>query len=767
LANGYFGAAISGGARGLPLRLFLNSNGHWGCNKAPNDSVVSAVCARVALGGLQLDTSWDERFSVFHAEQRIANGTVFLQRKANDTGDTLQMEAQMHPEEDVLALAFRWQGAQPLTLSLSTFVFGAPFQADTACMSVPALPRTLAGAPPTLTASNNSCGPGEIATVSRRLNATATPQAPAATADIRQMWTALATRIVNTGYAAAVDQSAPYPTPLPTNAGGRVQYVVLQPNVTLSVIVALADNLNGTAVVAPNPLASGPSPVSAAVALACSVEPSAVVAAATEFWTGFYNASSVATPEAPNVMAFWWGAQYITAIMSPSAATLRRRPLAPAFGLYGPWVTSDSPSWNGDYTLDYNFEAQFYGVFTSNHPDLAAAYVQPISAWMPAARRQAQQVAAAANISCDPKTLSYACHLAPWGYQSRDQTTYMHWNGFFAALPLIAYWETTLDSAFARATLYPLLDGLNAWSHCYLVRRTVGSGGDYVYDDYRAASPDEEHEQQPVPNPQIGLALLRRVAHAQLALARALNVTAPSYVDDIGQHLAPYNAAPNGFPFTAFETLSGRRCSGEYHMGGEPTYLQCKEACYWDDDCAFVTFCDKGEKGGPAGFCPEAPTCWRYRRGANCSRVASYFVSGQKLSWPGTHSISYHVWTAYENATVDQSDAFSLYPLWPSEDVDTADSRAVSDDQAALACASVMQYADFASGRPVLVFSAAVRGGKRSSAPYRDRDTDRDGCDIDADTVLAGLHVSLFLGKTQVGPVGGKHCLTSPSLSSF
>lgn len=297
------------------------------------------------------------------------------------------------------------------------------------------------------------------------------------------MWTALATRIVNTGYAATVKQPAAHPTLLPTNAVGRVQHVVLQPNVTLSVIVAPADNLNRTiAVVAPGPRTLEPSPAATAAALASSVEPTAVAAAATQFWAGYYNASSINTPGAPNVTAFWWGAQYITAIMSPSAATLRRRPLAPASGLYGPWVTSDAPSWNGDYTLDYNFEAQFYGVFTSNHPEVAAAYAQPITAWMPAARLQAQQVATVANISCDPKTLSYACHLAPWGYQSRDQTTYMHWNGFFAALPLISYWETTLDSAFAETTLYPFLDGLNAWSHCYLVRRAVGGGGDYVYD---------------------------------------------------------------------------------------------------------------------------------------------------------------------------------------------------------------------------------------------------------------------------------------------
>ena len=27
-------------------------------------------------------------------------------------------------------------------------------------------------------------------------------------------------------------------------------------------------------------------------------------------------------------------------------------------------------NWNGDYTLDYNFQAEYYGAFSSNHPEL-------------------------------------------------------------------------------------------------------------------------------------------------------------------------------------------------------------------------------------------------------------------------------------------------------------------------------------------------------------------------------------------------------------
>ena len=37
-------------------------------------------------------------------------------------------------------------------------------------------------------------------------------------------------------------------------------------------------------------------------------------------------------------------------------------------------------------TLDYNQEAQYYHVFSSNHEELASAYFPPITAWSAAAR---------------------------------------------------------------------------------------------------------------------------------------------------------------------------------------------------------------------------------------------------------------------------------------------------------------------------------------------------------------------------------------------
>jgi hypothetical protein len=100
----------------------------------------------------------------------------------------------------------------------------------------------------------------------------------------------------------------------------------------------------------------------------------------------------------------------------------------------------------------------------------------------------------------------------------------------------------TQDLTFAREYAYPLLEGLNAWWGCFLRKvPRVGAPGGYVYTDDSAADPDNEHEGQKVPNPQIGLALIRRSLEAQLAIGKAIGATPVPLVADMLAHLAPFN----------------------------------------------------------------------------------------------------------------------------------------------------------------------------------------------------------------------------------
>jgi len=215
------------------------------------------------------------------------------------------------------------------------------------------------------------------------------------------------------------------------------------------------------------------------------------------------------------------------------------RAALPTHAAPSPFNQPRNPPPQNRAALDYNAESTFYGAFSSNHAPQAESYFPVITAWAPAARALAAQQAAAFNLSCAPHTLHYACHLAPWGLQSWDQTVYMHWNGHFAALPFISHWEYTLNASFANSTTYPLLDGLNAWWVCGLNRTATGPGpADYVFHD---TAGDEEHEKGVSRDPQIALALAARTLGAQLAIGAALGLPAPPAVADVAAHLAPFN----------------------------------------------------------------------------------------------------------------------------------------------------------------------------------------------------------------------------------
>ena len=48
-------------------------------------------------------------------------------------------------------------------------------------------------------------------------------------------------------------------------------------------------------------------------------------------------------------------------------------------GLFGNFVTDDFFPWAGDYHLNYNYEAPYYCVFSSNHPELFDGYMAPVN----------------------------------------------------------------------------------------------------------------------------------------------------------------------------------------------------------------------------------------------------------------------------------------------------------------------------------------------------------------------------------------------------
>jgi len=59
------------------------------------------------------------------------------------------------------------------------------------------------------------------------------------------------------------------------------------------------------------------------------------------------------------------------------------RPGKPAPSLWGNFITTDNAGWGGRYFMNYNEEAPYYGVFSSNHAELAEPYNRMVLAQVP------------------------------------------------------------------------------------------------------------------------------------------------------------------------------------------------------------------------------------------------------------------------------------------------------------------------------------------------------------------------------------------------
>lgn len=635
LGNGAIGVALDhhsdmaidtgvGPGRNNSLDVWLGSNSFWSC--APCLSSAPGCCRIVSIGGMVLSflpTFSGEEPIAFYAEQRIGSAQLSTRWEAADES-TVTTLTFIHPTKNVVVTNLTWtpspaRGATtPLLMNVSVWVNKPstsgfhPRPASVGCMDA----ATMQPMPCENVVADN----GTFLVASRQ--ATSYPEGSP-----KPAWAGLAAAVHGAG-ATGYSVTSRVPGSLWEAAGT----FVVQPGETASVFLSEAEAFDA---LSPDPSLAAAALLSGALQSPTPAED--VAAAAAAWWGDLWAQSSVSLPSQPLVEQLWAGAQYILACTASTDASV------PAPGLYGVWNTDDDSAWNGDFTLDYNFEAAMYGVFSSNRAAQWNSYWPAVAAWMKPAQQLAATEAAVAGVQCADNAMVYACHLAPWGMQSVDQSVYMMWNGGFAALPLISAWEYTRNATFALQTTLPLLDGLNAWWACYL-NRTASPDGGYVFHDNRARNPDSEHEDQPVPDPQIALAMISRTVAAQLDICAALNITAPAYLADIAAHLTPFN-------------------SGLY---------------VWT----------------PAAAVAEASA-------VNESQVLP-------------------VWTAFQNATVNASDSFALYPVWPTEFASVLSSSSTpqpgSQSSAAQASATVAQascraYLDLASGRPVDVFSSAVLSG--------------------------------------------------------
>lgn len=199
-------------------------------------------------------------------------------------------------------------------------------------------------------------------------------------------------------------------------------------------------------------------------------------------------------------------------------------------GLWG-WITNDWPGWGGDYHTNYNYEAPWWGVLTSNLVELADPYDQPIMDYLPRMKAYAQRFlkirGAYCNVGFGPKGLNVALAATPYddGLNFLGQKS----DAAFLACNMIMRFYLTYDLDYARRYAYPyLVEVMNFWED-YL---TFENGRYVCRNDcvneclFFIMLPEDsiEFERAKEKNPPLSLGLIRMAARAAIELSTALSV---------------------------------------------------------------------------------------------------------------------------------------------------------------------------------------------------------------------------------------------------
>ena len=253
-----------------------------------------------------------------------------------------------------------------------------------------------------------------------------------------------------------------------------------------------------------------------------------------KWWREFW-AQSFVEIEDKLLEKFYYASHYIMACCS------RNVNFPP--GLYGNWITRDRTAWAGDLHLNYNYEAPFWALYSSNHVDLTDPYDAPLLEHLPIFRENARKYlnknGAYASVGIGPKGLTSRFfdkkrmdenYGKLFGSDSYDdlagQPMFLGQksNAVFAGMNMILRYYYTYDEQYIRK-VYPYLSAVAEFWEDYL---KFEDGRYVIYDDnYGEVGPWQGKGWQDGYgdfNPITSLGFLRAFFKGMLEISDALNV---------------------------------------------------------------------------------------------------------------------------------------------------------------------------------------------------------------------------------------------------
>jgi len=253
--------------------------------------------------------------------------------------------------------------------------------------------------------------------------------------------------------------------------GESSMYFTIQPGQTVYVVTAVGGGgqtfSNTGALLTSNPV------VEATNMLASIPDADAVqdlLSRHQEWWKNYWSASYVKwdTGDAKlnTIMKYYYAAQYLL------GCTIREGKVAP--GLYGIWHTTDNPSWNSDYHLNYNFISTFYGVSSSNRVEQNLPAIEGILQYVAQGKANASNPVELRNVRSDfvnqkiakgdissstgiSNAVLYPVGIGPWGMTLDASYHNEALNASYSAYPFLEYYNHTMDAGFLRDKMYDYL----------------------------------------------------------------------------------------------------------------------------------------------------------------------------------------------------------------------------------------------------------------------------------------------------------------------
>jgi len=237
------------------------------------------------------------------------------------------------------------------------------------------------------------------------------------------------------------------------------------------------------------------------------------------WWKGFWAKSSVELPD-DKLELYWYAGLYAV------ACCMRNKKFPP--GLWGAYATSDGMGWFGDYHLNYNYQAPFYALTSSNHTELLECYMAPLIDFLPLARQYAREYLGIEGawfpVGIGPLGLEtdYRPDTKEHGHLFLGQKS----NGAYAAVIPMMHWYGTRDTEFAKREYYGFLLAVAEFWENYLV---FEDGKYQIYNDALNevgwyAGPEHMPEGHDDKNPVVSRGLVRMLMKLMIDLAGTLGL---------------------------------------------------------------------------------------------------------------------------------------------------------------------------------------------------------------------------------------------------